>query len=746
MTLRLNMKTVVVGALAALLVCVAVLGWRAHDVPLRIHSSTTEAMLARMSASELATAIGGDLTQLRLAEAAHVMAGSPAARQRTLGDMRRATDALTRHQTAFRDLPPSDEERALLAEFRLRFQSYAALDGQLVEVMARGEPQTASQLYNGRMLAEFEAIGPLIARLAEAPRAQAEAAMADSGRAFRLVQRDSLVVWGLAGAAMAAAAAFIVFGFWLPQTRIAAAMAGVARGSLDSNIPYGSRRDDIGELARLALIFRDTLAELGRLRARQAEADCEAAASQERRDWTADTHAAATTALREAESDEALMSRICQAIVTQPAFVLALVGITDESDGKPVHVVCAEGAARDYADKLSLSWSGEHARGCGATGTCIRTGRPQVVSVGHSSVSGYQGAATDHGIRSICALPLSDGARTFGALNVYSTAADTFDAQMVAHLEHLAEQMAFAMHSRAMRRTVEELEQSLVQARKLETLGRMAGGLAHDFNNLLAAILGFSEFISQDLPADHRCSDHAARIRLAAGRGKALVEQVLAFTRQGELKRHRFSLAETVTETMALLRPVVPPPLLVRGDIGCPDVMAEADKGQLVRILMNLCINARDAMAENSGCITIALRDTDLQRPAITRLKDPMSGPVEVWTDGTGTNWAVSGIILATERHVSLVVSDNGHGMSRDVLARAFEPFFTTKGRARGSGLGLAVVQDIILGHGGALIVRTQPGTGTDVEIVLPVASGTGNSAGDIGGTTQSRVLLADDD
>ncbi|HLO76817.1 MAG TPA: response regulator [Magnetospirillum sp.] len=483
---------------------------------------------------------------------------------------------------------------------------------------------------------------------------------------------------------------------------------------------------------------------------RQAEIDREATARLERRNWALEAHAAAAAALGAAESEEALIARVCQAIVTQKAFTLALVGLAEDGAAKPVRVVCAEGPARKYADEITMSWSEDRADGRGATGTCIRSCEPQVVSLDEIAFGGYHHAAARYGFRSACVLPLKDGKRTFGVLNVYSSTSDLFDAEMVERLVHLAEQLAFGILSRAARRAHEELEQSLFQARKLETLGRLAGGVAHDFNNLLAAILGFSEFITEDLPDDHPSKRHATRIQTAAYRGKALVEQILAFTRQSEIRRNRFVLAETVSETMSLLQPIVPPPLMLRSEIATPEVVVEADKAQLGRVLMNLCVNARDAMEGCDGGIVVGLGETDLHRPAVARLASSGTGDVEVWTDAEGTNWAISGGMVTDHRYVSLIVSDNGPGMEASLLDRAFEPFFTTKGRARGSGLGLAVVQGIILNHGGAIIVRSRPGAGTDVEIVLPALDEEKDAKPPAGPHSaepaHGRVLIVDDD
>jgi two-component system cell cycle sensor histidine kinase/response regulator CckA len=183
-------------------------------------------------------------------------------------------------------------------------------------------------------------------------------------------------------------------------------------------------------------------------------------------------------------------------------------------------------------------------------------------------------------------------------------------------------------------------------------------------------------------------------------------------------------LADVVIETEDLLRAGIGVMTRIVLDVGGCNALVEADRNQLGQVLFNLCLNANDAMGGRGGTITMAVRDTPLEGAPLDRLAkranaNPTSS-VETWTDASGEAWAVSGSFDPTQPYVTLEVSDTGIGMDAGLLLCAFTPYFTTKPKGRGTGLGLPVVQSIVLSHEGALIVRTRPGKGTCVDIVLP--------------------------
>jgi PAS domain S-box-containing protein len=240
------------------------------------------------------------------------------------------------------------------------------------------------------------------------------------------------------------------------------------------------------------------------------------------------------------------------------------------------------------------------------------------------------------------------------------------------------------------------LEQQLQQAQKMEAVGRLAGGIAHDFNNLITAISGFAELAEADLDeTDSRRAD-LREVRKAAERAAVLTRQLLAFSRRQVLQREVLDLNAVVTDIETMLRHlvgrkielvVVPNPAIGR---------VRADPSQIQQVLVNLTINAKDAMPDG-GRLLIELAEVDLDEAYALRHLDVAAG-----------------------RYIRLAVTDTGHGMSPEVQARLFEPFFTTKERGKGTGLGLSTCYGIVKQSGGSIEVYSEPGEGTSFKIYLP--------------------------
>jgi len=238
----------------------------------------------------------------------------------------------------------------------------------------------------------------------------------------------------------------------------------------------------------------------------------------------------------------------------------------------------------------------------------------------------------------------------------------------------------------------------LSQSHRLETLGRVAGSVAHDFNNLLTAIAGFAELALQNLRHGDPAARDVCEIRRAASRAAALTRQILTFARWRPCARRAIDLNAVVEGLEGLLR------RLIREDIDLRLLLAPsldpvgADPAQVEQVVMNLCLNARDAMPEG-GRLAIETSNVTIDAEHAARL------------DG-----------LRPGRHARLVVTDTGTGMTEEVRARAFEPFFTTKEECKGTGLGLATVREIIRECGGHISVESEPGRGTTFTILLPRA------------------------
>jgi signal transduction histidine kinase len=240
------------------------------------------------------------------------------------------------------------------------------------------------------------------------------------------------------------------------------------------------------------------------------------------------------------------------------------------------------------------------------------------------------------------------------------------------------------------------LEEQLRQAQKMEAIGQLAGGIAHDFNNILTAILGYSELITEQIGPDKPIGQDLQEIVMAAHRAATLTRQLLAFSRKQAINPTPVSL-NTVTERLQpMLRRLITENISIRTSLDPATHTVLADETQLEQVLMNLVVNARDAML-NGGTLTIQTGNASLDEDYVRHHTDSRPGGYAV-----------------------LSVSDTGVGMSREVQARIFEPFFTTKEHGRGTGLGLAAVYGIVKQLGGNIWVYSEPGHGAVFKIYLP--------------------------
>ncbi len=273
-----------------------------------------------------------------------------------------------------------------------------------------------------------------------------------------------------------------------------------------------------------------------------------------------------------------------------------------------------------------------------------------------------------------------------------------------------------------------ELQAQFYRAQKMEALGRLAGGIAHDFNNVLMSIQGYAEFLREDLQVGTPERDYAEKILRGSERAAALVRQILDFGRQSGSLRKPVRLDEVVREAVDLLAATLPKAVRIELDHTGRPVQVSADAAQIGQVLMNLCVNARDAIGERRGTIRLVLRSLTTDGGRADRLADPGRGEaagnvpmaVEEGTDGRNRLWVG---LLPPARYHAIDVIDDGAGMDRATLERIFDPFYSTKPQDYGSGLGLAAVHGIVLAHGGALAVETAKGAGTRFSVFLPAES-----------------------
>ena len=250
------------------------------------------------------------------------------------------------------------------------------------------------------------------------------------------------------------------------------------------------------------------------------------------------------------------------------------------------------------------------------------------------------------------------------------------------------------------------LEEQLRQAQKMEAIGQLAGGVAHDFNNLLAAI-SINAHLLRDRMAPGEAEREVVEIENAAERGAGLIRQLLAYSRRQVLQLRLLDLNRVVTETESLLRRVIGDEVRLDARLDASLGTVLADAGQLTQVLLNLAVNARDAMP-GGGRLSITTANATLEPGAHARFAEAPPGD-----------------------YVVLTVSDTGIGMDAETLARAFEPFFTTKDSGRGTGMGLATVYGIVEQSGGQVYAESSPGEGATFTVLLPRRTGAVAGAGE---------------
>ncbi|MGQ0649933.1 MAG: ATP-binding protein [Gemmatimonadaceae bacterium] len=273
------------------------------------------------------------------------------------------------------------------------------------------------------------------------------------------------------------------------------------------------------------------------------------------------------------------------------------------------------------------------------------------------------------------------------------------------------------------------LESDLLQVQKMESIGRLAGGIAHDFNNILTAIRGNVDLLLEDVPDGHVHFPELRDIRDAAERATALTRQLLAFSRKQAMQTRDLELGTLVRDMEKMLRRVIGEDVVLLTQPADASGLVRADPGQLEQVLLNLAVNARDAMP-NGGLLTIETRTV--------RVDATMSGALGV----------------PAGDYVSLIVRDTGHGMNDETKRRIFDPFFTTKPAGKGTGLGLAMVYGIVLQSGGTITVDSEPDRGATFRIYFPRVTGALGGASPIITPTNvpvtmpcdATILLVEDD
>jgi PAS domain S-box-containing protein len=270
------------------------------------------------------------------------------------------------------------------------------------------------------------------------------------------------------------------------------------------------------------------------------------------------------------------------------------------------------------------------------------------------------------------------------------------------------------------------LEEQLMQSQKMEAIGTLAGGIAHDFNNLLTAIIGHSQLLKKKIGDHDPVYADVAEIEKAGMRAASLTRQLLAFSRKQMLEMKILDINSVITDMSPMLSRLIGEDIALKIDLDAHLGTVRADSSHIQQVIMNLTVNARDAMPRG-GRLTIETRNISFD-----------------------TNYSKSHAEAESGEYVMLSVSDTGSGMDKEVQSRVFEPFFTTKEHGKGSGLGLSTTYGIVKQSGGSIIVRSEPGRGTVFKVYLPRALGAAEQPeqedGGAVSTGSETILLVEDE
>ena len=422
---------------------------------------------------------------------------------------------------------------------------------------------------------------------------------------------------------------------------------------------------------------------------------------------------ACSQAMVHCKNEEELFLQICQATVQFGGMKLAWIGLVDTLSGQ-VKVVANSGSGNEYLNGIEISVNSDNPFGQGPTGIAIREKHPvwcqnfQVESI----TSPWHDRANYYGLRASASLPLYRNGEAVGALTLYSGDTDFFDEDNRNLLVDMSRDISYALDNfarEADRKRMEDerlaLERQLLQAQKMESLGVLAGGIAHDFNNILAIIMGYCSLVKMD--SEH-VEDYISVMEKAAERGAELCRQMLAYAGKAIILVTDIHLCLLVNEMVDMLGKTLPQNAALKVECSPGIPLFKGDAAQIQQVIMNLIINASEAIGEEQGEIRVSLTKTAIQ------------------ADNTENDY--KGKAIPQGVYACLEITDTGCGMDSETRQRLFEPFYTTK--FTGRGLGMSAVLGIVATHKGVLQLFSQPGVGTTFKIYLPVQTGESGEAG----------------
>jgi len=408
--------------------------------------------------------------------------------------------------------------------------------------------------------------------------------------------------------------------------------------------------------------------------------------------------------LQRASTFEELIDTTLVEVERSLGFHHAWLMVAEDEDLTHVRLIDAAGTRRDFLWEVAPLLD---IRGDVMIAEILQGDRPVVVVDARTDPRTNKEIVAQLGNRSIVNVPLRLVDKPFGVLGMGTFGDEELRDPSPEQLEYLvgmATQLSVAVgrlrfqeERRQSTEALARVEEQLRQAQKMEAIGRLAGGVAHDFNNLLSVVLTCSQFLLDELAEDDPRRRDAWEIQRAGWRARDLTRQLLAFGRQQVLEPKVLDLRLVVEGMEEMLRRIIGEDIVLEMRHAAETGLTRADQSQVEQIVMNLVVNARDAMP-SGGRLTIETSQVDLDEAYAREHVGTRPGP-----------------------HIMLAVSDTGTGMDKATRERVFEPFFTTKAKGKGTGLGLSTVFGIVQQSGGSIWVYSEPGAGATFKVYLPV-------------------------
>lgn len=366
----------------------------------------------------------------------------------------------------------------------------------------------------------------------------------------------------------------------------------------------------------------------------------------------------------------------------------------------------------------------------GIAGAVFASGKPEVISTVQQDARHYSAtdALTGYQSRDMIVVPLKrHGGNPVGVIEILNKNKGPVNRHDLDTLVVISAIAAAAIEQSKAFEALRVKDVQLQQAQKMEAVGRLAVGVAHDFNNLLTVIKGYSELIVMAVEGNVPVRTHAEEVLKAADRAAGVTSQLLAFSRKQVFELRTVRLNEVVANVEKLLRRLIGEDIQLITTVGSNLGWIKADPGQLEQVLMNLAVNARDAMP-HGGTLTIRIAHSELDETFTRHHLDFQPG-----------------------MYCALSVADSGCGMNKDTLSKLFEPFFTTKDPGKGTGLGLSIVHGIVKQSRGHILVSSEPGVGTTFNIYLPCVEapaevGSSSDAVSAASSGTETVLVVEDE